>query len=75
MELFAIKNKDGLYSRGGSRPSWSKTPKVYTLGKLRQSLNFCGLDKMKKEYSNCIVEKFISESEINFNDFIESITK
>ena len=57
--LYRIKNENGLYSTGGSTPSFTKRGKVWTnIGHVKNHLH--GLDRNgRKQYKDCTLITYV----------------
>jgi len=75
--MIKIKNKNGLFSRGGYTPSFTKKGKVWSsLGYVKNHLNQINEDEVFDIYSDCILveidEDELTSKEYPMKDFIDN---
>lgn len=76
-KYFKIRNACGLYSTGGTDPSFNKLGKVWTLSQLKSHLRL--LQKYKKEfniYENCeltVFTELIEPATITLKDLLDPL--
>lgn len=76
--VYAIQRQDGLFSSGGTWPSFGKQPKIWrTVGHIKNHLNgvmghsyWCRQEMIKKAavYANCEIVEFVLQSRIDQSD-------
>jgi hypothetical protein len=79
--LVKIRNKDGLFSKGGNAPYFTKKGKMWSsLGYVKSHIRQINEDKLKKVYKDC--EIFLvddndnyKEEIINMDDFLAEFTE